>query len=944
MSGVSRYLQRYELQQMLGAGRLGEVHEALQLGRDGFERVVAYKRLTALERQHKRAWRVFEDDARLAGQLVHPNIVRVIDVGEEEGHPFIVMDRVIGADLRSFGEAATQAAHPISLEVAVGIVSQLLEALRHAHRLLDPSGQRAPLIHRAVGPTNVLLSIDGTVRLSDFAIARAEAALLGELDEEPQPSKLAYMAPELLLGDPIDHRADLYSVGVLLYELTLGQRLLRGLDLRTLRRALEQPVAPPTFLRPGYPADLEIIVMRALERYPEDRPSSAEAMLEELEHFAADAGLRLPRLRLGRFVAEVLGLRDRADEPEAPADELAREEEALLGADDLDFDAPPTKRSRWAQDLDEDEEDDDKDLLENTAQRRREGTFAGLVAESRSASAESADDLELEEPVASGPTRVEGAREVQAQGSEPGDEPLDAADGPPTARLNSEVLEGWVPTSERPTMQLKTLPAGATPRALEHTVMVTDDLVEDELELEGADEDIDFDRPAENAAVSEQPEGFLAQVRARSREASGAVSAVAEAPAEQLSAERPSGDPTAPRELVAEADLLASETQPAPAHELGWRRRGADDLVLADGPEPAPDALELSDAETPSEDALGVAAAPDRVPRAEATGIEASGADASASSEPDVQEQTGPPWRGSPWEALERELDAEAFAASPAEKAVSESPAPEPAGEPTPAESPAPAAEPTQARAAEAAAELAVQEQTGPPWNGSPWEALERALEEDGAPREAEEEESDLGLAAPFEIEEQEGESSQPVIELRKPRPRRSTARVLALDPLEPEDRIDTLDEDEEELSVSEVEMIEDDLPRAGASQASVADVDPIRSGEIDAVLEELAELREHDERVEAPAPTTAQETTASRLAAMSMQEERGAFGTRREPTLEIDEEDLLEEDDDEEEPADGLALDRAAADEDEGLDDPTVDAAPATRPTMPPLPDENER
>lgn len=222
-------------------------------------------------------------------------------------------------------------------------------------------------------------------------------------------------------------------------------------------------------------------------------------------------------------------------------------------------------------------------------------------------------------------------------------------------------------------------------------------------------------------------------------------------------------------------------------------------------------------------------------------------------------------------------------------------------------------------------------------------EALQREPDEGADEREAEQEESDLGLAAPFEIEEQEGESSQPVIELRKPRRRRpATARVLALEAMEQderEDRIDTLDEEEEELSVSEVELIEE------ASPASVpSDVSP---KEIDAVLEDLAELREQDEQAEgdaAPKTSLAKETTASRLAAISLEEGRGAIPVRREPTLEIDEQDLLEEEDDEEEPADGLALDRVSTDE--GLDDPTIDAAPAARPTMPPLPptDEGER
>ncbi|MCK5799851.1 MAG: serine/threonine protein kinase, partial [Deltaproteobacteria bacterium] len=459
MAPTSHYGQRYALRRELGAGRLGEVHESLH-GEGFFERVVAIKRLTALTRDHALAWRIFEEDVRRAAMLTHANIVRLLDVGEEDGVPFLVMDRVVGCDLRGLGEATTRVARPIPLEVGVGIVLQVLEGLRYAHRLLDAAGQCAVLVHRGVSPSNVLVSIDGVASVTDFSLPRAEAALLDDLTEEPQPNKLAYMAPEVLLDEGVDERADIYSVGVLLYELTLGQRLLRGLDFRTILRSLAQPVAPPTFLRSGYPADLELIVMRALERYPEDRQASAEVMLEDLERFVENAGLRVTRMRVARFVADVIGLPPALSADLSSDDERVRVEEALLGSeeDELDFDASGASE--------EDELDFDAPL-EGPVAGRDEVSVAGRD----------------EGPVA-GRDVTEDAS-ISFAGEAPS--PLRDENGGATASSESATA-----------VRL------GLPRPLENTVMVTDDLVEEEEDIE-----------ASEAEILMAPKGFLDQMRAR---------------------------------------------------------------------------------------------------------------------------------------------------------------------------------------------------------------------------------------------------------------------------------------------------------------------------------------------------------------------------------------------------------------------------------------------
>jgi serine/threonine protein kinase len=288
---------------------MGEIYLARQAGMEGFQREVVLKRIHRRLSDHPRAVRMFLDEARLAAALSHPNVVQIYDVCQEEETFFIVMERIRGTSLRELAETATRQGKMIPMEQSVNIIIQALEGLRYAHGFRDETGRSLKIVHRDICPTNILISYDGAVKLVDFGIARAEGQLL---QESGLPSgKFAYMSPEMLRGDAVDARSDLRSVGVLLYELTVGQRLFRATSRGAMQRIIDDPIPPPTFSRAGYPVDLEIIVMRALEQDPSDRFPTAEAMLEELEQFAFNTGLRASRLRLGRFVSQIMGVRDR---------------------------------------------------------------------------------------------------------------------------------------------------------------------------------------------------------------------------------------------------------------------------------------------------------------------------------------------------------------------------------------------------------------------------------------------------------------------------------------------------------------------------------------------------------------------------------------------------------------------------------------------------------
>ena len=330
---ISLLNQRYVPICKLGAGGMAEVFLARQTGEAGFQREVALKKIHHRLSDHPRAVRMFLEEAKLAASLCHPNIVQIFDVGREEKNFFIVMERVDGVDLRMLAERTTALGQMIPLDISLTIIGQVLEGLMYAHSFHDEADRPMTIVHGDIGPNNILVSYHGGVKLVDFGIARAEDQIR---EEGAVPAgKIAYMSPESVKGYPLDARSDLFGVGILLYELTVGQRLFRVNSFESMRRILTGPIAPPTYARPSYPADLENIVMRALEMEPDDRYGSAEEMLEDLEQFAFNYNERLSRLKLSRFVRRTMGvataesIEDKTDQvPEPVASEPA----------DLDFD------------------------------------------------------------------------------------------------------------------------------------------------------------------------------------------------------------------------------------------------------------------------------------------------------------------------------------------------------------------------------------------------------------------------------------------------------------------------------------------------------------------------------------------------------------------------------------------------------------------------------
>jgi serine/threonine protein kinase len=270
-------LGQYTLYERLGRGGMATVNRAEMRGIAGFRKPVALKRLHPHVAKDPSMLESFVHEARLASHLHHPNIAQTYDLGQAGDFYFIAMEYVPGPTLAQLLRRTAAAAVPIPIPIALAILSQLCDALDYAHNFCDEKGRPLGIIHRDVSPSNIMISSTGVVKLIDFGIAKA--AGFGAAEAGLIKGKLSYMAPEYASGGQLDLRADLFGLGVIAHEMLTGRSLFRATtdaDTLLLLRAL--PIEPPSRWNPDVPADLDDIVLTALQRTPELRWQSAAAM------------------------------------------------------------------------------------------------------------------------------------------------------------------------------------------------------------------------------------------------------------------------------------------------------------------------------------------------------------------------------------------------------------------------------------------------------------------------------------------------------------------------------------------------------------------------------------------------------------------------------------------------------------------------------------------
>jgi Protein kinase domain len=273
----------FRLLRSLGRGGMAEVWVARKLGSLGASQPAVVKRILPHEAKNRAFVDSFIDEARLSARLQHPNIVRVLDVGEHDDRPFIAMELVDGADLEGLLTYVAREGSRLPVPLAALIAANVLRGLGYAHALCDQSGAPLDIVHRDVSPPNILIDRQGAVKLSDFGIAKARGRLtktrLGLLKGKPP-----YLSPEQASGAAVDHRSDLFSLGVVFWECLTGERLFdTGDDLRSLERVRAAQVQPPSALRGEIHPEIDEVVLRLLAAKPERRYPDAATALRELE-------------------------------------------------------------------------------------------------------------------------------------------------------------------------------------------------------------------------------------------------------------------------------------------------------------------------------------------------------------------------------------------------------------------------------------------------------------------------------------------------------------------------------------------------------------------------------------------------------------------------------------------------------------------------------------
>jgi len=303
LSGQDTILGKYKIVRRISAGGMAEVFLANQVGIGGFEKPVALKRILRqlLEQRHL-AVDMFLNEAKIAGRLMHPNIVQVLDVGEEQGALYLAMEFVRGKDLRELLKKLRTQRLSIPLDDAVYIVREVANALHHAYWTTDLQGKQLSVVHRDVSPHNVMIGFDGTVKLLDFGVAMSSVT---DHAETMIAGKWAYMSPEHTSNQPVDHRSDLFSLGVMMYLLCTGSMPFAGTEPREIVKKIRAGAYKPLEeAAPQVPPAIAALVAKLLAPKPEDRPASGKEVAATLTEIARTHSLEGSGTRVAALMAE----------------------------------------------------------------------------------------------------------------------------------------------------------------------------------------------------------------------------------------------------------------------------------------------------------------------------------------------------------------------------------------------------------------------------------------------------------------------------------------------------------------------------------------------------------------------------------------------------------------------------------------------------------------
>ena len=313
-------LGKYRLLQHIATGGMADIFLAEDTKEQG-RRLVIKKILPSLTK-NRDFISMFLDEARIAAQLAHENIVRIYDVGQIDGEYFIAMEYIHGEDIRRIYNQAYRLKRSLPLSHSIRAVAEAARGLSYAHSLCDFSGAPLGVVHRDISPQNIIISYTGAAKIVDFGIAKA-ANKVAQTRAGVLKGKYSYMSPEQALGETIDYRTDIFALGIILYETTTGARLFKKHnELATLQAIMKCEFVLPSDVLEGYPPRLEKILLRAIEKDPQDRYQDAAEFSDELFVFLKDSDLYVERSELAAFLRDLFKAENKAEKLQVPKEKV----------------------------------------------------------------------------------------------------------------------------------------------------------------------------------------------------------------------------------------------------------------------------------------------------------------------------------------------------------------------------------------------------------------------------------------------------------------------------------------------------------------------------------------------------------------------------------------------------------------------------------------------
>ncbi len=323
--------QKYKIIRKFDAGGMAEVFIADAVGAGGIIKRVAIKRILPSLVENKKFVAMFLDEARVATLLSHANIVQTFDVGESDNSFFIVMEFVDGASLKGIIDHLAERGALIPMGAAIKFVIEACKGLDYAHNAVDYRNKPLNIVHRDISPPNLLISVRGEVKVVDFGLAKA-ASQLEETDPGVVKGKFSYLCPEAIQGLVVDHRADIFSLGIILWELLTGKRLFYGEnEYKTVQLVERCHIPAISQLNPHVPQVLDDIVYKALIKDRDLRFQHAADFADALNSFLFSAGLKATSQDIAALVREFKGQGTARTDGEANLADLLVEEELLAG-------------------------------------------------------------------------------------------------------------------------------------------------------------------------------------------------------------------------------------------------------------------------------------------------------------------------------------------------------------------------------------------------------------------------------------------------------------------------------------------------------------------------------------------------------------------------------------------------------------------------------------